>query len=225
MPKQLPKRAAKTTPLKRVSKRAAPPGIGAAEQSIKSFATKQALVAWLDAHHGASPGVWLRIMKVGERTKSVTYPEAIDAALCYGWIDGQRKSHDAASYLQKFTPRGSRSIWSKINCEKARVLIERGEMQAAGLAEIERAKRDGRWDAAYAGPRTIGVPEDLRAALDRSAKAAAFFATLNSQNRYAILFRMHTAKKAETRARRLEQFVRMLERGETIYPQKASPGK
>jgi len=218
MSKRLPKRAAKTTPMRRVSKRDAASAGG--EQPIKSFATKKAWQTWLDTHHAGSPGVWLRIVKVGEQTKSVTYPEAIDVALCYGWIDGQRKSHDAASYLQKFTPRGSRSIWSKINCEKARVLIERGAMQAAGLAAIERAKQDGRWEAAYAGPRSIGVPDDLRAALDRSAKAAAFFSTLNSQNRYAILFRLHTAKKAETRAKRLEQFMRMLERGETIYPQK-----
>jgi uncharacterized protein YdeI (YjbR/CyaY-like superfamily) len=216
----LPKRAAKATPMKRVSKRAA-----AGEQPIKSFATKKAWQTWLDTHHAASPGVWLRILKVGERAASVTYPEAIGVALCYGWIDGQRKSHDAASYLQKFTPRGSRSIWSKINCEKARVLIEGGEMQAAGLAAIERAKQDGRWEAAYAGPRSIGVPDDLQAALDRSATATAFFSTLNSQNRYAILFRLHTAKKAETRAKRLEQFVRMLERGETIYPQKPANTK
>ncbi len=144
--------------------------------------------------------------------------DALEVALCYGWIDGQSKGVDALSWLQKFTPRGPRSIWSKINREKVEALIESGAMRPAGLAAIEQAKQNGRWDAAYDGPRTAEVPSDLQAALDRNAKAAAFFTTLSSRNRYAILFRIHHAKKAETRARRIAQFVSMLEKHETLYP-------
>jgi uncharacterized protein YdeI (YjbR/CyaY-like superfamily) len=193
----------------------------ASELPVKSFPTKKAWHTWLDAHHAASTGVWLRFARLSEGakgTKSITHPEALDVALCYGWIDGQTKRVDTASWMQKFTPRGSRSIWSKINCEKATALIASGAMMPAGLAAIELARKDGRWDAAYAGQRTAVVPDDLQAALDRSPKASAFFATLDSKNRYAILFRIHTAKKAETRARRIEQFVRMLEKHETLHP-------
>jgi uncharacterized protein YdeI (YjbR/CyaY-like superfamily) len=189
-----------------------------AEAPVLSFATQKAWRSWLDSHHADSNGVWLQIAKKGAPTSSVTSPEALEVALCYGWIDGQAKSVDAVSYLQKYTPRRAKSIWSLINRNKVLVLIERGLMRPAGLAAIEQAKQDGRWDAAYAGSRTIDVPDDLRAALARNAKAAAFFKTLNSQNRYAILFRLHTAKKAETRAKRLDQFVRMLEQHETLYP-------
>jgi uncharacterized protein YdeI (YjbR/CyaY-like superfamily) len=195
------------------------PTARAAELPVLSFATRKAWETWLDKHHATAPGVWLRFPKAGLATKSVTRADALEVALCYGWIDGQAKGVDASTYLQKFTPRRPKSIWSKINREKVTALIASGAMKPAGLAEIERAKQDGRWDAAYASPRHATIPDDLQAALDRSPTAAAFFATLNSQNRYAILFRLQTAKKAETRARRLEQFVRMLERHETIYPQ------
>jgi uncharacterized protein YdeI (YjbR/CyaY-like superfamily) len=189
-----------------------------AELPVKSFATKKAWHTWLEAHHAGSSGVWLRFAKLGADAKSITHPEALDVALCYGWIDGQTKRVDAASWMQKFTPRGPRSIWSKINCDKATALIASGAMRPAGLAAIALARQDGRWDAAYAGQRSMVVPDDLQAALDRSPRAAAFFATLNSKNRYAILFRIHTAKKAETRAKRIEQFVRMLEKHETLHP-------
>ena len=173
---------------------------------------------WLDAHQADSPGLWLRLAKKAAGIASVNYNEALEAALCYGWIDGQKKSYDESSWLQKFTPRGAKSIWSKINREKAQQLIESGRMQPAGMAAIEAARHDGRWDAAYDSQRNATVPSDLQAALDNSPAAQAFFATLNSTNRYAILFRIHTAKKPETRAKRIEQFIGMLERHEKLYP-------
>ena len=190
----------------------------AAELPVLALPTEKAWQRWLDANHATSPGVWLQFAKKSSAAKSVARNAALDLALCYGWIDGQAQSRDADSYLQKFTPRRSRSMWSKINCDKAEALIESGTMRPAGQAEVDRAKQDGRWAAAYAGPRTIEVPDDLQAALDRNRKAAAFFGTISSRNRYAILFRIHHAKKAETRARRIDQFVGMLERHETIYP-------
>ena len=147
----------------------------------------------------------------------MTYDEAVDAALCYGWIDGQKKGFDDKYWLQKFTLRGARSIWSKINTERVEKLIKSGEMRPAGLKAVEAAKQDGRWDAAYESQKNISVPDDLEAALDQNPKAKVFFATLNNANRYAILFRIHNAKKAETRLRRIQQFVEMLERGEKLY--------
>ncbi len=150
--------------------------------------------------------------------KTLTYAEAVEAALCYGWIDGQGKSIDDTAWLQKFTPRGPRSVWSKINRQKAETLIASGRMQPAGLAAIERAKQNGQWDNAYDSHRTATVPDDLQAALDANAKAKAFFATLDSANRYAILWRLQTAKRAETRARRIEQFINMLENHEKLHP-------
>ena len=183
------------------------------------FATGKTWWTWLQKQHAASPGVWMKIVKKGAPESSVQYPEALDAALCFGWIDGQKKSIDQQYWLQKFTPRAKRSIWSKINRDKVAALVEQGLMQPAGLAEVERAKQDGRWEAAYDSWSAAQVPADLQVALDASPKAAARFATLSSQNRYAILFRTHQAKRAETRARRIGEFVAMLERGETIYPQ------
>jgi uncharacterized protein YdeI (YjbR/CyaY-like superfamily) len=179
---------------------------------------QKAWAAWLAKNHGKSAGVWLRMAKKASGLKSVSHGEALEVALCYGWIDGQARGVDENAWVQKFTPRGKKSIWSKINCAKALALIEAGKMKPAGLAEIERAKNDGRWDAAYDSPRAASVPDDLQAALDRNARAKAFFATLNGQNRYAVLFRIQTAKKAETRARRIQQFVEMLARREKIYP-------
>jgi len=183
----------------------------------RTFASRDAWRAWLEASHASSRGLWLRLAKKGAGTPSVTYPEALEVALCFGWIDGQKKGDGPEWWLQRFTPRGARSIWSKINRAKAEALIASGAMREAGLHEVERAKADGRWDAAYDSPSHAKVPEDLEAALAKSAKARASFATLDATNRYAILHRLQTAKKPETRARRIEQFVAMLERGETLH--------
>ena len=185
---------------------------------ILSFESAKEWERWLRAHHQDSPGVWLKLAKKGSGVASVTRPETVDIALCYGWIDGQGKSLDGTFWLQRFTPRRRRSVWSKINREKAEALIAAERMQPAGLREVERAKDDGRWDAAYDAPSAATVPEDLRRALDRHPAAAEFFATLDSRNRYAILHRIQTAKKPETRARRIEKFVAMLAEGERLYP-------
>jgi uncharacterized protein YdeI (YjbR/CyaY-like superfamily) len=183
-----------------------------------AFADESAWGRWLDKHHATSAGVWIRLAKKASGIPSVSHAEALETALCYGWIDSQRKGYDETTYIQKFTPRGARSIWSKVNREKALALKESGRMKPAGLAEIERALKDGRWEAAYDSQASARVPADLQAALDANPRAAKFFATLKGQNRYAILFRIHTAKRAETRARRIAEFVEMLARGETIYP-------
>jgi uncharacterized protein YdeI (YjbR/CyaY-like superfamily) len=173
--------------------------------------------AWLEQHHATSDGLWVKIAKKGSGIPSVAYPEVLDTAICFGWIDGRRNALDDRYFLQRFTPRRSRSRWSKINRDKAEALIKAGRMRAAGLAEVERAKADGRWDAAYAGQSAMTMPDDLQRELDARPAAAAFFAQLSSQNRYAILYRLHDAKRPETRARRLAKFVAMLEAGETIY--------
>jgi len=173
---------------------------------------------WLAKNHKTSTGLWIKFAKKDSGLQSATHKEVLESALCYGWIDGQKRSDTAETWLQKFVPRGKRSIWSKINREAALVLIDCGRMKPAGLAEVERAKQDGRWAAAYEGQKKATVPADLQAALDRNATAKAFFTTLDSKNRYAVLFRIHTAKKAETRARRIEQFVNMLARGEKLHP-------
>ncbi|HVD47470.1 MAG TPA: YdeI/OmpD-associated family protein [Candidatus Limnocylindria bacterium] len=177
--------------------------------------------AWLRKNHSDQVGVWLVLAKKGTtKPTTLTHELALEEALCHGWIDGQARRRDQETTFQKFTPRRRRSVWSKRNTGIAERLVAEGRMHAAGLAEMERAKADGRWAAAYAGPATIEVPPELRAALAAEPKAQAMFATLNSQNRYAILHRLATAKLAETRARRIERFVSMLARGETIYPQK-----
>lgn len=180
--------------------------------------------AWLDEHAAASAGVWLAIPKQGSGRTSPSYAEALDAALTVGWIDGQKAPLDASFYLQRFTPRGPRSIWSKRNRKHIERLTAAGRMRAGGLAEVERAKADGRWDSAYAGQATAEVPDDLQAALDAVPAAAALFAELDSTNRYAILFRVGTVKRAETRARRIDEFVAMLARGETPYPRRVKRG-
>ncbi len=185
---------------------------------LKLFKTQKAWATWLDKNHAHSPGVWLQIAKKAGGVKSVSYAEALEVALCYGWIDGQKQGFDETMWLQKFTPRGPRSIWSKINREKAEELIKSGRMQPAGLAAIDRAKKNGYWEAAYDSHRTATVPADLQEALDQNATAQAFFATLDSANRYAILWRVQTAKKPETRARRIAQFVAMLEQHEKLHP-------
>lgn len=181
------------------------------------FKSAKAFETWLKKHHASSDGLWLMIAKRGASQPSVTYAEAVEIALCWGWIDGQKKGLDDQHFLQRFTPRRARSIWSKINVDKVAALIEAGRMQAPGHAQIEAAKADGRWAQAYDGARTSTVPEDLLAALDAEPKAKAFFATINATNRYAVLWRIQTAVKAKTRARRIAQLVEMLARGETIH--------
>jgi uncharacterized protein YdeI (YjbR/CyaY-like superfamily) len=177
--------------------------------------------AWLAEHHAEPAGVWLVLAKKGtEKPTNLTYDQALEEALCHGWIDGQVRRRDETTYRQRFTPRRSRSSWSKRNTEIVGRLLAEGRMHAAGVAEVERAKADGRWDAAYAGPASIEVPPDLADALAAEPKAQAMFENLNSQNRYAVLFRVSSAKRAETRARKIEQFVAMLARGETVYPQR-----
>jgi uncharacterized protein YdeI (YjbR/CyaY-like superfamily) len=184
-----------------------------------SFTDQKAWRRWLNENHADAPdGVWLQIAKKGASTQSVTHAEALDVALCYGWIDGQAKGLDDTAWLQRFTPRRARSVWSKINCAKAERLIASGAMQPAGLAEVERAKSDGRWEAAYDGQRTATVPDDLAAALAAEPAAEEFFAGLDSQNRYAILHRLMTAKRPQTRARRIATFVEMLAKGDKLYP-------
>lgn len=173
---------------------------------------------WLDANHATAADAWLRLAKKGSAIRSVSYAEALEVALCYGWIDAQKKGESEHAWLQRFTPRRNKSIWSKINREKAAALIKARRMKPAGLAEVQRAKLDGRWNAAYDSPSGAEVPEDLQKALDGNARARAFFATLDRANRYAILFRIQTVKKAETRSRRIREFVEMLERGEKVHP-------
>lgn len=177
-----------------------------------------AWAAWLQEHHATSKGIWLRIAKKGAPVSSITHPEALELALCHGWIDAKSRSDGPEHWLQRFTPRAARSIWSKVNREKALALVAAGRMRPAGLKEMERAQADGRWDAAYDPASTATVPPDLQAALDASPRAKAFFATLDGQNRYAVLFRLQTAKRAATRVKRIESFVAMLARGEKLYP-------
>lgn len=175
---------------------------------------------WLRAHHGDSGGVWLVLAKKGTvDPTSLTYDQALDEALCHGWIDGTKRARDAATFMQRFTPRRARSQWSQRNIGIVDRLVGEGRMQPAGQAEVDRAKADGRWEAAYAGQARMEVPDDLAAALAAEPAAAALFEKLSSQNRYAVLYRVHSAKRADTRARRIEQFVAMLARGETIHPQ------
>jgi uncharacterized protein YdeI (YjbR/CyaY-like superfamily) len=185
---------------------------------ILVFEHQQAWEEWLSQNHREVTGVWLRIAKRGSITRSLTHAEALESALCFGWIDAQKKPESAGAWLERFSPRGKRSIWSKINRQKASALIECGRMRDSGLQEVLRAKKDGRWEQAYDSPRNATVPEDFQAALDKSARAKAFFATLESRNRYAILFRIQTVKKAETRARKITEFIAMLEKRQKIHP-------
>ena len=190
----------------------------AASYPVLHFEQASGWSEWLHVNHATAAGAWLRLARKGAGLNSVTRDEALDAALCYGWIDGQAKSHDDESWLQKYTPRGSRSLWSKRNREKVERLIDSGLMQPAGLAAIEAARQDGRWQRAYDSPATASVPPDLRTALEQRPAAQEFFESLTGRNRFAILNRIQTAVKDETRARRILKFVEMLERGETIYP-------
>jgi uncharacterized protein YdeI (YjbR/CyaY-like superfamily) len=185
---------------------------------VLGFARREDWADWLAENHAASVGIWLQIAKKASKMQSMSYDEAVEVALCFGWIDSQAKSYDESSWLQKFTRRGAKSIWSKLNRERAEKLIESGQMKPAGLQAVEAAKNDGRWDRAYDSPSTAEVPPDFQAELDRNPQAKAFFAALESRNRYAILHRIQTAKKAETRSKRIQQFILMLERNEKLYP-------
>ena len=184
---------------------------------VKLFKTPDAWSKWLDANHAKSSGIWMRIAKKDADITSINYAEALDVALCYGWIDGQKRPLDASSWLQRFTPRGPRSLWSKVNTGKAQVLIDSGRMRPPGLAAIASAKASGRWESAYQPSSTATVPPELQAALDRNPKAKAFFETLRGANRYALIFRVSSAKKPETKAKRVADFVARLERGETLW--------
>jgi uncharacterized protein YdeI (YjbR/CyaY-like superfamily) len=185
---------------------------------VVSFESTDAWDAWLTAHAADPPGVWLKIAKKGSAGRSISYSDALDVALCHGWIDGQKGRLDDEYWLQRFTPRKPRSKWSKINTERAAALIASGRMKPAGLHEVERAQGDGRWEQAYESQSRVTVPEDLARALAANQRARAFFATLDSTNRYAILYRIGTAKRPETRAKRIDAFVAMLSEHKKIHP-------
>lgn len=191
---------------------------GKPREPVMSFATRETWEAWLAKQHSSSSGLWLKLAKKGSNFESVSRADALEVALCYGWIDGQADSLDGDHWLQRFTPRTPRSKWSRINRQKAMQLIETGAMTPAGLREIERAKADGRWAAAYEPPSTAAVPDDLQGELGKNDRARDFFATMDSRNRYAILHRIQDAKKPETRARRIAKYVAMLNEGKKIYP-------
>nr|WP_099054812.1 YdeI/OmpD-associated family protein [Streptomyces fodineus] len=193
-------------------------GADSGDDPVLAFASPEAWEEWLEEHHADVRGVWLKIPKKGSGIGGIGYAEALEAALCFGWIDGQKKKLDEQHWLQRFTPRRRGSKWSKVNRQKATELTEQGRMRPAGLREVEKAKADGRWEAAYANQRTATVPDDLQAALDAAPKARDFFSTLDSRNRYAILYRIQDAKKPQTRAARIEKFVTMLAAHQKIYP-------
>jgi len=188
------------------------------ELPIILFKSAQEWESWLNEHHSTSPGVWVQIAKKGAGVESVSYAEAVDVALCYGWIDGQKRSLDDKFSLQKFTRRGPKSVWSKINTQKVKDLIVQGRMQPPGLKQVEAAKQDGRWDAAYDSQRTMKVPEDFQAELDKNPEAKAFFATLNSANRYAFCRRILMVKKPETRRAKIAQYIAMLNEHKKFFP-------
>jgi uncharacterized protein YdeI (YjbR/CyaY-like superfamily) len=181
------------------------------------FKSQQAWALWLEKNHLKSAGLWLRLAKKDSALQSVSYKEAIEVALCYGWIDGQKRPENEQFWLQKFSPRSNGSVWSKINREKALALIAGGRMKPAGLEAIENARKNGRWESAYDSPSGATVPADLQAALESSPRAKAFFDTLDRANRYAILWRVQTVKTEKTRTRKIEQFIAMLEKGEKIH--------
>ena len=189
----------------------------AADVPIRSFKDAKAWESWLAKNQSSANGVWMRIAKKASGKKSVNYPEALEVALCYGWIDGLKRPESETTWLQRFTPRRARSIWSKINREKALALIGNGKMKPAGLEEIERAKNNGCWDSAYDSPSSATMTPELEIALKKSPRAKAFFETLSRANRYAILWRVQTAKRAETREKRIRSFIERLEKGETMH--------
>jgi uncharacterized protein YdeI (YjbR/CyaY-like superfamily) len=193
--------------------------VKAGDAPVVAFPTAADWQDWLADHHQAADGLWLKLAKKDAPEPTLTYAEALDVALCFGWIDAQTQGLNDNYWLKRFTPRKPGSRWSKINTQKAEALITAGRMQPAGLDEVERARADGRWDMAYAGPRTITVPDDLAAALAANPDAAAFFTTLNSINRYAILYRIGTVKRPETRVRKIAQYVQMLAEHRMLHPE------
>ncbi|CAH1194253.1 hypothetical protein PAECIP111892_01508 [Paenibacillus auburnensis] len=188
------------------------------EKPLMFFGEQQSFENWLENNHDTSPGIRLQIAKKNSGVVSVSYDEALESALCYGWIDSQKEKFDEKTWVQRFTPRGDKSIWSKVNKEKAELLIKNGRMQLSGFKAIEAAKKNGQWDKAYESQSIASMPEDFAIELERNLKAKAFYDTLDRQNKYAFLFRIHNAKKQETRAKRIQQFIMMLEKGEKIYP-------
>lgn len=184
---------------------------------IIAFASGEDFAAWMETHHADTPGIWLRMYKKHAGKPSVAWAGAVEGALCYGWIDSVVNKLDDESYIQKFTPRRARSMWSKKNCQTAERLIAEGKMHPAGLAEVEKAKADGRWEAAYDSPKNMQVPQDFLDALEQYPEAKEFYASLNRTNTYAIAFKLSTAKKPETRARRFEQLLGMLREGRKLY--------
>jgi uncharacterized protein YdeI (YjbR/CyaY-like superfamily) len=205
------------------ARRAKPKTVERTREQELAFTTKREWSAWLQRHHATSKGVLLLIAKKGAARPSVTYAEAVDVALSWGWIDGQKQAKDERYWLQRFSPRTAKSPWSKINRDKATKLIAGGAMAPPGREEVERAKRDGRWSAAYDSARTSSVPRDLAMALEANPRARAFFEAIDGANRYAILYRVQTAKKPETRAERIKRFVEMLAKHETIHPPRKVP--
>lgn len=188
---------------------------------VMSFADPLSFERWLDGNCDISPGIRLQIAKKNSGVVTVSYNEALEVALCYGWVDSQKEAFDEKTWLQRFTPRGARSIWSKINKEKAEQLITDGRMKSSGLKAIEEAKKNGNWDKAYESQSIASLPEDFAIELERNPEAKAFYDTLDRQNKYAIVFRIHNAKKQETREKRIRQFIQMLEKGEKIYPSRS----
>ena len=186
---------------------------------IKTFRSPAIFETWLNKNHKKADGLWMKIAKVNKGITSIAFGDALDIALCYGWIDGLRRGFDDNYFIQKFTPRRPKSVWSVINKNKVAQLIKDGRMKDAGLAAIEEAKKNGLWDKAYYSPANMPVPEDLQRALDKNKKAKAFFAMLNSQNRFAILYRLHQVKRDETKKKKIETYIKMLESNKTIYPQ------
>ena len=196
-----------------------------ADDSARLFPTQSAWAEWLENNHRKSTGLWLRLAKKSSSLQSVTYAEGLEIALCYGWIDGQKRGESEHVWQQRFLPRSANSIWSKINRDKALTLIASGRMKSSGLEAVDLAKKNGRWKAAYDSPKSSKVPQDFQEALNSNRKAREFFETIDGANRYAVLFRIQTVKKAETRARKIREFIEMLERNETIHPPRKSQRK
>lgn len=188
-----------------------------AAKTTEQFADADAFRDWLEANHAEHPGIWMKIAKKGASVSTVSYEQALDVALAFGWIDGQKRSFDDDFFLQAFTQRRARSVWSKRNVEKATAMIADGSMRPAGLAQVDAAKADGRWDRAYGGSSDSEPPAEFLEALDRNPEAKAFYATLNSVNRFAIYYRLQSVKRAETRARKIGEYVEMLARGEKLH--------
>jgi len=195
------------------------------ERNIVSFEKPEDFEAWLEVHHPQDTGIWIQIAKKGTGRPSISYAEALDCALCFGWIDGQKAKHDENHWLQYFSKRKKNSIWSQINRENVGRLIELGRMRKPGELAVEEAKRSGQWDSAYQSSKNRAIPEDFEKALNTNKKAKEFFDSLGSQNRFAFVFRISTAKKVETRQKRLTEYIRMLENGEVFYPKGKSQGK